>query len=64
MKKQSFLARLFEYAGAFKYLTPYMMLSSWALFDVSALPALMQFIYTEQFKDTEFDPMFSRWRAY
>jgi ATP-binding cassette subfamily B protein len=41
MKKQSSLARLFEYAGGFKYLT----ILSWVLSGVSALLALMPFIY-------------------
>ncbi len=41
MKKQSSLARLFEYAGGFKYLT----VLSWVLSGVSALLALMPFIY-------------------
>lgn len=41
MKKQSNLARLFEYGGNFKYLT----LLSWLLSAISALVALIPFIY-------------------
>lgn len=44
MKKQSSLARLFEYAGGYKYLT----ISSWVLSGISALLALMPFIYIWQ----------------
>ncbi|PKM71825.1 MAG: ABC transporter ATP-binding protein [Firmicutes bacterium HGW-Firmicutes-16] len=41
MKKQSDLSRLFGYAGSFKYLT----ISSWILSAISALVALLPFVY-------------------
>lgn len=41
MKKQSSLARLFAYAGSYKYLT----ISSWILSGISAILALMPFTY-------------------
>ena len=40
-KKRSILSRLFDYAGRYKYLT----LSSWVLSAISALMALVPFIY-------------------
>lgn len=41
MKKQSNLSKLFEYAGRYKYLT----IASWILSAVSALVALVPFVY-------------------
>lgn len=41
MKKQSDLSRLFAYAGSFRYLT----ISSWILSAISALVALLPFVY-------------------
>ncbi len=41
MKKQSNLSKLFSYAGSFKYLT----ISSWILSAISALVALLPFVY-------------------
>lgn len=41
MKKQSSLSKLFEYAGRYKYLT----IASWILSAVSALVALVPFVY-------------------
>lgn len=41
MKKQSNLSRLFEYAGNYRYLT----LSSWGLSVISAMAALVPFLY-------------------
>ncbi|MDD4125755.1 MAG: ABC transporter ATP-binding protein [Eubacteriales bacterium] len=41
MKKQSDLSKLFSYAGSFRYLT----ISSWVLSAISALVALLPFIY-------------------
>jgi len=41
LKKQSNLSRLFDYAGSFRYLT----ISSWILSAISALVALVPFVY-------------------
>lgn len=41
MKKQSDLSKLFDYAGRYKYLT----ISSWILSAISALVALLPFVY-------------------
>ena len=45
MKKQSDMQKLFQYAGRFKYLT----IASWILSAVSALMALVPFVYIWQF---------------